>query len=73
MNVVTRRFAKTMSESQEEIDKDRSLKLVEGLTTQKDLTLRDSLCCAFLELVREFRSESSWIQGLSMDYRRNRC
>jgi len=29
-------------ESQEEIDKDRSLKLVEGLTTQKDLTLRDS-------------------------------
>jgi len=39
-------------ESQEEIDKDRSLKLVEGLTTQKDLTLRDSLCCAFLELVR---------------------
>jgi len=37
---VTRKFAKEhVRESQEEIDKDRSLKLIEGLTTQKKISL----------------------------------
>jgi len=56
-------------ESQEEIDKDRSLKLIEGLTTQKKISLYATASVAHFQLVREFRPESGRLQSLPMDYR----
>ena len=61
-------------ESQEEIDKDRSLKLVEGLTTKKkNLAVRHRCCCLLLESPDQFRSESSRVQSVSVGDRRDRC
>jgi archaeal cell division control protein 6 len=56
-------------ESQEEIDKDRSLKLVEGLTTQKkDIAVRNRRCRLLFDSNKKLRPKSGWVQSLSMGY-----
>jgi len=56
-------------ESQEEIDKDRSLKLIEGLTTQKKISSTRPPPSPISPIGREFRPESGRLQSLPMDYR----